>query len=67
MPYRGKGLKQLKDDLAALTKGHEATYDAYDKGWHMTRARKLREELKSRRQVSIWMLLFLTRKPQETL
>ena len=78
MPHSKIKAAELSEDLKALSRGHEAIYDSVDHGNHMSRALKMKRDFVERNGVwqkntclipgiSMWALMFLTRKPMEEL
>ena len=65
--------KQLREDCIALKIGNEAIRESYEKGIHMTKARIRKQEMdclhgtKTKPGVSMWVLMFMTRRPADTI
>ena len=67
MPLTEEAARQRKEELAACTVGHDAVRDDYMEGIKKHLGRKARRQIMARRKISIWILMFLTRPPSQSL
>ena len=67
MPLSEAEAQIRKEELAACTRGHEAVKDDYLMGAQKWKGRRIKREKLCRSKVRIWILLFLTRQPEDVL
>ena len=67
MPLSKEEAKIRAEDLRLCTIGHEVVKDAYMEGVKKHLGRRAFAQVRARRKVRIWILMFLTRQPKEVL